>query len=377
MLHSPGDIGVNGKSRFAAVVFALCVQATIFAAPPRKSAVAELLEDDAAGLLAKLKSRSGDAVVETKEVYSGSQAVKVLPMQIYDRDVPEWKYRIVEKPKEGEYRYLRFAWKADGCAGIMLQMHDVKDWHIRYTAGTNSQGWQTKFVADKAPADWVVVTRDLYADFGERTIQGLALTVFGGKAGYFDHIYFGRSIEELDRIDATGVAEGKAKSLAADELNQLWLDLGGSSAAKDYAALWRLRTSPVEVVPFLKRKLTVPDAGPTEAEIRKWVADLDAGRYAAREAATRKLVDNLERAASFLEEVLRGNPSPEQRQRAEKVLALRQSDPNGARTIRAVRVLEFMEAPEARKCLEELAKGPAGARSTVAASAALKRLQAK
>ena len=54
-----------------------------------------------------------------------------------------------EKPKTGEYRYLRFTWKADGCRGIMLQLHDEKDWHIRYTAGVDAHNWGTKFVAEK------------------------------------------------------------------------------------------------------------------------------------------------------------------------------------------------------------------------------------
>jgi len=239
MWDTPGSNAVGRTWRLAAVVIAIGVPAGVRAAPPARPAVAEILEDDAGGLLDKLKSKAGQGLAETAEVFSGTQAVKIIPMQVYDREIPGWKYRIVEKPKEGEYRYLRFAWKADGCAGVMLQMHDVKDWYIRYTAGQNTQGWESKFVSDKPPADWVVVTRDLYADFGERTIQGLALTAFGGKAAYFDHIYFGRTVEDLDRIDATGAT---AKALGTDELNQLWLALAGPSAARDYAALWRLQS---------------------------------------------------------------------------------------------------------------------------------------
>jgi hypothetical protein len=101
------------NSNGAGAVIVLCVPAVILAAPPRKPAVAELLEDDAVGLLAKLKSWAGNGMAETREVFSGTQAVKILPMQVYDREVPGWKDRMVQKPKEGEYRYLRFAWKAD------------------------------------------------------------------------------------------------------------------------------------------------------------------------------------------------------------------------------------------------------------------------
>jgi hypothetical protein len=343
-------------------------------APPRQPAVAELLEDDADGLLAKLKSRAGDGRSEAADVYSGARAIKVTPMQVYDREVPGWKYRIVEKPGPDEYRYLRFAWKADGCAGVMLQMHDARDWVIRYTAGQNTQGWETKFVADQPPADWVVVTRDLYADFGERTIQGLALTAFGGKAAYFDHIYFGRTVDDLDRVDATGAAARPPEALAPGDLAGLWDDLGGPSAPRSYAALWRLQAAPEQAVPFLRGLLTVPGTGPDAAQLRRWVADLDAGRYATREAATAQLAGHLEAAAPHLREALGKGPSPEQRERAERLLAGLRVEAEAARVARAVRVLEFADTPAARKCLEDLARGPEGARPTAAARAALRRL---
>jgi hypothetical protein len=44
------------------------------------------------------------------------------------------------------------------------------------------------------------------------------------------------------------------------------------------------------------------------------------------------------------------------------------------RSEKAIRVLEYSNAPEARKALEELARGSVSARSTQAARAALKRL---
>jgi hypothetical protein len=46
------------------------------------------------------------------------------------------------------------------------------------------------------------------------------------------------------------------------------------------------------------------------------------------------------------------------------------------RVERAVRVLEYAETPEARKCLEELARGGEDAGLRQAAGAALKRLDA-
>src|SRR5262249_25588719 len=182
------------------VLLALSPALLCAADPPRPPAVAELLEDNAEALLKQLHGGPGEGQAERTVVFSGKESVKIIPMQRFERAIPGWKYRIVEKPRLGEYRYLRFERKDEGCRGIMVQLHDEKDWFIRYTAGVNAHGWGTKFVAAKPPPEWTVVTCDLFKDFGERTIQGIALTAFEGKAGYFDHIYFGRTVEDLDRI---------------------------------------------------------------------------------------------------------------------------------------------------------------------------------
>ena len=46
-------------------------------------------------------------------------------------------------------------------------------------------------VADQLPGEWVVVTRDLYADNGDFTLNGLALSPVDGEFALFDHIYPG------------------------------------------------------------------------------------------------------------------------------------------------------------------------------------------
>jgi hypothetical protein len=384
-------LGESGKVRFLrlggkameslAIGLALITSQTAMAAGENKPlAVVELFEDDAEGLLKKLTNPTGDpgeGHAEKNEVFSGKQAIKIIPMQRYEPHIAGWKHRIVEKPKAGEYRYLRFAWKADGCDGIMLQMHDEKDWYIRYTSGQNARGWETKFVSNKAPGEWVVVTRDLFSDFGERTIEGIALTAFGGKAAYFDHIYFGRTIEDLDRVDATGATAGKPKALSEGDLASLWSDLGGANAPKAYSALWRLRASPAESVPFLKMKLAQSDKGPDTTQIKMWIRDLDADRFVIRAEATRKLTEHLDIAASYLEDALRQKPTSEMRERIEKLLELHKADARGEMIFKAVRILEYIDKPEARKCLENLSKGPEQARATIAAREALKRLSSE
>ena len=65
----------------------------------------------------------------------------------------------------------------------------------RYHAGKNTSGWQSVEVALHPPREWTVVTRDLWKDFGNFTLTGLAPTAMGGPA-LFDRI-------ELFQVDNT------------------------------------------------------------------------------------------------------------------------------------------------------------------------------
>ena len=322
------------------VVSALLGDRTSAAEP---AGVTTLFEDDAEGLLKVLTNPTGDSGEGRPEkavVFSGTTSIKIIPMQRFSPQIDGWRFQITKAPKPGEYRYLRFAWKADGCAGIMLQMHDAKDWHIRYTAGQNVQGWQSKTVAEKAPPDWALVTIDLFADFGERTLQGIALTALGGNAAYFDHIYLGRTIEDLDRIDATGLRKnGKPIELTPEQLAACWADLGSAQAEKSYRAYWTLvAAAPAEQ--YLKSKLAGREVKPDEKTLRRWIAELDHDRFVVREAASRELAANLEAAAALLRKEIEGNPSPEARRRIDRLLASHAADPEKVRLQQARRALE-------------------------------------
>src|SRR5262249_1660779 len=271
--------------------------------------------------------------------------------------------------------YLRFAWKGDGCAGIMLQLHDEKDWHIRYTAGINQFNWGTKFVADRPPSEWKLVTRDLFKDFGERTLTGIALTVFAAQAGYFDHIHLGRTIDDLDRIDATGLRQGKLPAPNADELERLWKELAGDDEPRAYRAFWTLTAASKQTIPFLRRKLPAELARENAEQIRQWIRQLDDDSFVVRQEASNQLADHLDAAAPLLEEELQRGPPVEVRRRIERLLQGRRAgDSERHRTEKAIRVLEYTNTPEARSVLEDLARGAETDRTAQAARAALKRL---
>ncbi len=364
----------------AAVVAAINGRA--FAAEAEQPAVAELFEDKAEDLLKVLTNPwndAGEGTVEEKDTFTGDKSIKIIPLQRYHNELPGWKFRIVEKPLPGEFRYIRFAWKKSGGSGIMLQLHDT-DWNMRYFAGQNVQAWQPAIqVAEKLPGDWVVVTRDLFKDFGERTLKGIALTAFNGEFAMFDHIYLGRSIEDLDRIDATGLRkDGAMLKFTDDQLNALWKDLASEKDRDAYWAKWKLVAAQKQVVPFLKQRLAVAKE-PTDAkEIRRWIVELDHSEFAVREKATRSLGKHIDAAEGLLRRELEMANSPEARRRIDRLLgSITKSGAEQVRLEKAIRVLEYAETTDAWQLLDELAKGPDGAKVTEEAKEAIKRLAAR
>jgi hypothetical protein len=93
-----------------------------------------------------------------------------------------------------------FAWRSPGAEGVMVELAAAGQWPPaeqalrRYVAGRNTTGWQARSVADQPPQDWTVVTVDLWQDFGEFTLTGLAPTAMGGPA-YFDRLQLLRNLD--------------------------------------------------------------------------------------------------------------------------------------------------------------------------------------
>jgi hypothetical protein len=362
------------------LVCGIGMQGGLVAASPRqplpKPEVAALLEDNGAELLKQFTNPGGDdgvGSVETAIVFSGKSSVKIVPFQRYHNAIPGWKYRITEKPKPGEYRYVRFAWKAEGCFGIMIQFAHETKWGLRYLAGHNPHGWPTLVIGAKPPAEWTVITRDMFKDFGEHTLTGIALTVFGGKAGYFDHIYLGRTLDDLDRVDATGLQTGKPVVLTANDLDRLWKELVAADASRAYLAFWTLVADPPRAVPFLEQRLAGPKAD--LKHIKQWIADLDDDKFAVRDKASKQLAQHLDGAIDLLEQALENNPSAEVSLRVQALLALYKTDAESDRLVKAVRILEYTATPAAVQCLQRLVTEAGKAPVRKAAAAALKRLK--
>ena len=87
--------------------------------------------------------------------------------------------------------------------------------------------------------------------------------------------------------------------------------------------------------------------------VRKWIADLDAPRFAAREAAERELTARLRASVPLLRERWRRTRPEEQRARVRKLLDAWETTRTG-RT-RAVSVLAHLGTPAAKKVLADWA----------------------
>lgn len=365
------------------------VGGAVAAAMKARVPVVALLEDNADGTIPLLDNdfagQEANARREDRDVYSGSSALRVgvlqpnLVYQKFHARIAGWAYPIRENPKPGEYRFVRFAWKKVGGQGMMIQFHDsggTKGWGQRYLAGVPNVDWASLKIADAPPADWEVVTRDLFQDFGAFTLSGVAFSPLDGEAGLFDHVYLGRSIADLDRVSAwSRNRDVPAERLSADQLERAWTDLAAGDEAEAARAMRRLVAGRAEAVPFVRDRLKPHDPTERERVLLRLIVDLDADRFAVREKAFKALEKAGSEARPLLERALRQNPSAEVASRIRRLLGDRATEvgEESLRLVRVVRVLEASATPPAKQLLKELADGQL---ATVAldARAALKRL---
>ena len=159
----------------------------------RRPPTSLILVDENRELIEALNEGAGKAEFIAADKHAGQISLRVTPPQRFSPRIKGWEFRIRENPGPGEYRYLRFAWKSAGAHGVMLELAADGRWPPaerplrRYHAGRNTTGWQSVETSPSAPRGWTVVTRDLWGDFGEFTLTGIAPTAMGGDA-LFDRI---------------------------------------------------------------------------------------------------------------------------------------------------------------------------------------------
>jgi hypothetical protein len=127
---------------------------------------------------------------------------------------------------------------------------------------------------------------------------------------------------------------------------------------------------PVETAAFLSKQLR-PIIEVEADRGKRFLADLDSEDFAVRERAGRRLAKWGDSAEPLLIQALRSNASLELRRRAEGLLEELATE--HLRAGRALEVLEWLNTPESRRLLGELARGAPDAWLTREAKAALER----
>ena len=165
--------------------------------------------EDQSEFVAALTEGDGQATLTSDEKFSGAVSVKVTPGQRFNPTLPGLGVKIREKPGSGEFRYLQFAWKKQGGQAICLQLNHDGLWgpsgtnpaKFRYHAGPAGEVFGASVAVDSnLPGAFVLVTRDLFADFGEFTLTGIALTPVDGEYALFDHIYLGATVASFESV---------------------------------------------------------------------------------------------------------------------------------------------------------------------------------
>jgi hypothetical protein len=162
----------------------------------------------------------------------------------------------------------------------------------------------------------------------------------------------------------------------AEELTRWCDDLASADAGRAYRAVRGLAPAPA-TVPLL-RKTFASAAEPPARRIPKLLAQLEDDDFDVREKAMRELTLCGREAEEALRQAVKSGSAQVKRAAGEVLAQLRPGlSQRQLRDFRALEVLERLGTPEARKCLAELAGGPADAWLTRQARLPLRRLEGR
>jgi len=168
-------------------------------------------------------------------------------------------------------------------------------------------------------------------------------------------------------------AEGKLRALSDQEFEDLWTDLAEADTFRTYRAIRHLTAEPQRALSLLKPRVQPVPAGDSQ-RLAKLVADLQNPNAGARRKAMAELRKSGEAGLGALYQIPENQRHmPALQMMMRKLEALVHSSER-SRCLKAVQVFEQIGNDEARRLLDNLAKGAAGAKLTVESKAALDRL---
>jgi WD40 repeat protein len=175
--------------------------------------------------------------------------------------------------------------------------------------------------------------------------------------------------------DTSGIKpeKGTGEKIGAEAV---WAGLGDDTPTTAFDAMGRLTEAPEAAVRLLRERLKPADAADAK-RVDALIAQLNDDDFEKREGASKELAKIGAQAVSALQKAAKDPASAEVARRVGELLTkIKEGAVSGEalREARAMEVLEGLGTPDAKKLLEELAKGAAGSALTQEAKAALKRL---
>lgn len=187
-----------------------------------------IFEDDMS-FAAQLKSGSGQIELDSDAPFSGERSLKVTPGAGENARLPSLEALICEHPSLGQYRYLCFAWKKSTGTRIQLRLAnagrlgDVMNGPdfgatiaagLRRTQTADDRGRRFSYCYEEGvattkppiplwmhgdlPREWQLIQRDVFNDFGQFIVTGLAFNCVDGETAWFDHVYLARTKQDLE-----------------------------------------------------------------------------------------------------------------------------------------------------------------------------------
>ncbi|WP_254513471.1 PDZ domain-containing protein [Anatilimnocola floriformis] len=165
------------------------------------------LYEDNPKLTAESTNSSSAAEYVTADRFSGRGCMQLTGNGVY-RVGLKTSLQIRERPQWGEYRFVRFAvrrpqkQKSKGRFSLEFEAAAAGRRPYRFDTGKGKPAFDSavRLWDGDLPEHWIVVTRDLFADFGEFEIRDMLVSCFDGDSVYMDHAYLGRSPSDLDRL---------------------------------------------------------------------------------------------------------------------------------------------------------------------------------